>query len=148
MSTYKTYSEKLKDPRWQKRRLEILNRDQFTCQTCRDDSTTLHVHHLEYFKGDPWEVEDTYLITLCENCHEEEERLKAVDIIGKAFSKYGLTRKHVLRLLEHCKYRIEKSEIRDRARYNPLGEVFNALVDPDEMTEYIIWLGKGGRIDL
>jgi len=28
-----TYSEKLKDPRWQKKRLEILSRDNFTCET-------------------------------------------------------------------------------------------------------------------
>ena len=30
------YSEKLKDPRWQKKRLEILERDNFRCQYCGD----------------------------------------------------------------------------------------------------------------
>lgn len=147
MDTYKTYAEKLKDPKWQKRRLDILSRDGFTCQTCRDTETTLHVHHLQYFKGDPWDVEDIYLITLCENCHEEEERLKTIDILGKTFAKYGITRIQALRLLEHCAYALEKSEVRDRTRYDPLGEVFNRLVEPEEMGEYIKWLVHGGRID-
>lgn len=33
-----TYSQKLRDPRWQKKRLEILERDSFTCQHCHDHS--------------------------------------------------------------------------------------------------------------
>jgi len=64
-----TYSEKLKDPRWQKKRLKILERDDFTCTDCGDTESTLMVHHLKY-SGDPWEIEDKYLITLCEICHE------------------------------------------------------------------------------
>lgn len=69
----KTYSEKLLDPRWQKKRLEILNRDQFTCQCCFSTTKTLHVHHLKYHKGkEPWEIENCYLMTLCEECHAVE----------------------------------------------------------------------------
>lgn len=30
------YSQKLLDPRWQRKRLEILQRDDFTCQVCSD----------------------------------------------------------------------------------------------------------------
>lgn len=145
--TYKTYAEKLKDPRWQKRRLEIFERDEFTCQCCRDTENTLHVHHLQYFKGEPWDVEDIYLITLCENCHEYEEKLKSIDILGSAFSQYGLTRIHMIRLLEHCKYAIEKSNIKDRPRFEPLDEVFQKIVSQDEMWDYVHWLGNGGRID-
>lgn len=66
-----SYSEKLKDPRWQKVRLQVLNRDEFTCQHCGDTETTLHVHHLSY-SGEPWETEDNLLITLCEVCHRDE----------------------------------------------------------------------------
>jgi hypothetical protein len=66
------YSEKFKDPRWQKKRLEILERDEFTCQLCGDKESTLHVHHWYYEKGkDPWEYPDMALITLCEDCHKE-----------------------------------------------------------------------------
>lgn len=68
----KSYSEKLKDPRWQKKRLETLQRHEWTCQSCGSQDKTLHVHHNEYNSGkEPWEYEDQYLTTLCENCHQE-----------------------------------------------------------------------------
>lgn len=68
-----TYSDKLKDPRWQKLRLEIFNRDKFTCQSCGDTKSNLHVHHKNYIPGlEPWETPLKLLITLCEFCHEEE----------------------------------------------------------------------------
>jgi hypothetical protein len=69
-----TYSEKLRDPRWQKKRLEILDRDEFTCQRCFDKETTLNVHHMMYFKDkEPWDYPEWCLVTLCESCHEEEK---------------------------------------------------------------------------
>ncbi len=69
----KTYSEKLRDPRWQKKRLEVMSRDDFTCQFCEDKESTLNVHHIRYIRGHkPWEYEPYYLITLCESCHEGE----------------------------------------------------------------------------
>ena len=65
-----TYAEKLKDPRWQKKRLEIMSRDKFTCQKCDDATKTLNVHHRYYFKGAmPWDYPDNALVTLCEPCH-------------------------------------------------------------------------------
>lgn len=72
----KSYSELLKDPRWQKKRLEILTRDNFTCRLCKDDKTSLQVHHKGYIKGrDPWDYENEDLITLCEHCHKEVESI-------------------------------------------------------------------------
>lgn len=70
-----TYAEKLKDPRWQKKRLQILNRDEFKCTLCGDEKTTLHVHHLKYSK-EPWEIEDKFLKTLCQDCHSLVEWMK------------------------------------------------------------------------
>lgn len=68
-----TYREKLLDPRWQKRRLEILNRDEFVCQKCFDDKSTLHIHHLYYTAdAEPWDAADGQLITLCAECHQAE----------------------------------------------------------------------------
>lgn len=69
----KAYGEKLKDPRWQKRRLEILQRDEFTCQECGDSDSTLHVHHHAYL-DEPWAVPDCWLITLCAECHESHTK--------------------------------------------------------------------------
>lgn len=63
-----SYSEKLKDPRWQKKRLLIFERDKWTCRCCGDNKTTLNVHHLTY-AGEPWECPDENLTTLCEDCH-------------------------------------------------------------------------------
>lgn len=72
----KSYSERLKHPKWQEKRLKILKRDKFCCRLCRDNETTLNIHHLEYSNGEPWEIDNKYLITLCEDCHHEIERLK------------------------------------------------------------------------
>jgi hypothetical protein len=70
MNPLKNYSEKLKDPRWQKRRLEILSRSDFKCDSCESGEKTLHVHHGIYIKGrEPWEYEDELLHVLCEECH-------------------------------------------------------------------------------
>ncbi len=71
------YAKKLKHPKWQKKRLQILNRDKFTCKLCGDTETTLHVHHKYYEDGcDPWEYPNTALVTLCEHCHVEVESKK------------------------------------------------------------------------
>lgn len=72
-----TYAEKLKDPRWQRKRLEILNRDNFTCLDCEASDKTLHVHHCLYQKGnEPWDAPDSELRTLCEDCHEERQAVE------------------------------------------------------------------------
>lgn len=67
------YATKLRDPRWQKRRLEILQRDDWECQCCCDKETTLNVHHRWYENDkEPWDASDDALVTLCETCHQYE----------------------------------------------------------------------------
>ncbi len=67
-----TYFEKLKDPRWQKKRLEVLEKAGFSCELCSNSEETLHVHHKQYFKGrEPWEYETGQLAVLCESCHKD-----------------------------------------------------------------------------
>lgn len=68
------YSEKLKDPRWQRKRLEIFERDNFTCLGCGDTKNTLNCHHKQYH-GDPWDAPNDSLETLCEECHEDRTAL-------------------------------------------------------------------------
>ena len=70
-----SYSEKLLDPRWQRKRLEILQRDGFKCVDCGDETKTLHVHHCYYDNATdgPWDYPDHSLVTLCVDCHEQEE---------------------------------------------------------------------------
>lgn len=70
-----TYKEQLRDPRWQKRRLEIMERDKWTCRKCESKIATLNVHHLCYLKkAAPWEYPDRLLITFCQFCHKAEEK--------------------------------------------------------------------------
>lgn len=72
-----TYSDKLKDPRWQKKRLEIFERDNWTCQFCGNTDKTLAVHHLEYIKGNcPWEYNNESLLTICDDCHNQEHEFR------------------------------------------------------------------------
>lgn len=69
------YAQKLKDPRWQKMRLRILERDQWHCMCCADATSTLHVHHRRYISGlEPWEYPEALLVTLCETCHATESQ--------------------------------------------------------------------------
>ena len=66
----KDYLEALASPQWQKKRLEIMQRDNFTCQFCGCKDRTLHIHHKVYQKGKkPWEYENKDLITLCDKCN-------------------------------------------------------------------------------
>jgi hypothetical protein len=75
---FMTYAEKLKDPRWQKKRLEVMQRDDFKCKLCNDKSNTLHVHHKSYQYGkEPWDYELDNFDTLCVPCHELEEFAKS-----------------------------------------------------------------------
>lgn len=73
------YIEKLRHPKWQKKRLQILDRDGFKCTECGDTEATLNVHHLSYDYGkDPWDYPDENMKTLCENCHEYLHSLEKV----------------------------------------------------------------------
>ena len=89
-----SYSDKLKDPRWQKKRLKILERDDWVCKRCGEKSRTLHVHHMRYIKGkDPWDYPDWMLLVLCDECHEyeKEERPKADALLLEVVHEQFLT---------------------------------------------------------
>lgn len=64
-----TYKEHLADPRWQRKRLQILERDNWTCKLCGDTKTQLHVHHKKYTGWKAWEAIDEDLVTICKVCH-------------------------------------------------------------------------------
>lgn len=70
------YAAKLRDPRWQKKRLEIFERDNWTCQNCGITEETLAVHHKLYLPNtEPWDYENDLLITFCETCHDAEREM-------------------------------------------------------------------------
>ncbi len=74
-----TYAEQLKDPRWQRMRLEIMERDGWACRRCASTTKTLNVHHIAYFPHvEPWNYPPHMLITLCEEDHLDEEQGKSI----------------------------------------------------------------------
>lgn len=83
MKSQKSYSEKLRDPRWQKKRLEVLEEYGWKCHSCGSDSEEIHVHHPYYKKGlEPWEYEN--LLPLCDKCHKQMG--EAIQTISQAIS--------------------------------------------------------------
>lgn len=99
----KTYSEKLKDPRWQQMRLKVMERDQFTCRKCRSKDKTLNVHHLAYAKGKaPWEYDGEALMTLCEECHAYVEDFDCKLAFGFFMATRGMTVDAARRILTYA----------------------------------------------
>jgi 5-methylcytosine-specific restriction endonuclease McrA len=96
-----TYAEKLKDPRWQKKRLEILQRDEFSCQICKSKEKTLHIHHLAYEYGvEPWNYQNNYFKTLCIDCHQDEEFCKPFVKAGiRLLQEYGYSNSNLFQLI-------------------------------------------------
>lgn len=71
MAAKLSYTDQLKHPKWQRRRLEIMQRADFHCESCKSGEITLNVHHKLYRKGAmAWEYADNELQCLCENCHK------------------------------------------------------------------------------
>ena len=112
----KTYSEKLTDPMWQKKRLEIMQRDEFQCQFCGDDKSELNVHHKRYIDGKlPHEYENEDLITYCKDCHTvihyvekcytlPESEIEGNGGIGYLIPENSLMTRNTLKYLKHTDY--------------------------------------------
>ena len=67
MRIFNSYDEYIHSEEWQKRRLQILKRDNYQCQRC-GSAKQLRVHHIHYpevYGEEP----DEDLITLCDSCH-------------------------------------------------------------------------------
>jgi hypothetical protein len=77
------YYNKLKDPRWQKMRLKVLERDGWKCAICLEDNKPLAIHHRYYeHDKDPWEYPMEALVTLCDECHEAEKENMSMSCAG------------------------------------------------------------------
>lgn len=90
------YADQLRDPRWQRKRLEVLQRHGFKCSECGSVDKTLNVHHAFYERGKkPWEYESRFLRSLCERCHQATEDVLAD--IRRLVGSYSLGELRVLR---------------------------------------------------
>ncbi len=71
------YGEQLKHPLWQRKRLEVFEKFNFTCFACDGKEKTLHAHHKSYIKGrQAWDYEVDNFEALCEDCHKETHESK------------------------------------------------------------------------
>ena len=65
-----TYQDQIKSPKWQKKRLQVLESSKFKCDECQNTEKQLHVHHTHYRKGAKiWEYDNIELRCLCDTCH-------------------------------------------------------------------------------
>jgi 5-methylcytosine-specific restriction endonuclease McrA len=71
------YRAMLRDPRWQRVRLRVFERDGWSCQHCGATRKELQVHHVQYiWAWKPWEYPMRLLVTLCVDCHRAVSRRK------------------------------------------------------------------------
>jgi 5-methylcytosine-specific restriction endonuclease McrA len=66
-----SYQTNLQSPRWQRKRLEIMGRDDFVCLRCGRPDLSLEVHHRSYHLR-PWDCPEFDLETLCRDHHNAE----------------------------------------------------------------------------
>lgn len=75
------YEKKLRDPRWQKKRLEVFEAADWKCADCGDTKEELHAHHTGYDGREPWDYPLVNLLCLCDTCHTirhlKPEKVKA-----------------------------------------------------------------------
>lgn len=81
------YSSQLRDPRWQRKRLEVFKAACFECQSCGEKEKELHAHHTIYRKGNnPWEYENSEILCICCDCHDLINNQKLA--FDECFSSY------------------------------------------------------------
>ena len=117
-----SYREKLLSPLWQRKRLEILDRDEWKCRHCGKAKEELHVHHRAYISGrEPWEHPDWCYVTLCEKCHENhDDTSKWEETLGWIFDGKSLAH---TRLADRIRNFSEKRGITQGAVVDILAEV-------------------------
>ena len=86
------WSSAFRDSRWQKLRLEVMERDEWKCQSCgaSGDGVTLNVHHAFYESGKaPWEYPPETLFTWCEKCHKYRHAWQKKLLLAFSKTRHG-----------------------------------------------------------
>lgn len=140
------YYDLLKNPLWQKKRLERLEKSNWQCENCGANDNSLHVHHKLYFKNkNPWDYDDEQLEVLCDPCHKNAhnamEAIKTIISYSDKFEIYNLLCGYCDEEINH-KYELEPNDIYDN--YLLCRGIFAGLmqyVHPknyNDIAEYII----------
>src|SRR5271154_210590 len=107
-----TSQEKLRDLRWKKKRIEVLERDGECCQAIDENGIQccktqkheeLQIHHRNYTTANPWDEPSDNLVTLCDKHHKQEQFAlgKAAREVSFALMKSNWMVKH-RKLLARC----------------------------------------------
>jgi len=89
-----TYKQQINHPKWQRRRLEVMERDGFQCQVCFDRNKKQNVHHKYYIYNKLiWEYPDELLLTVCEDCHKKIHTFIEKDITLTKIVEYLMINK-------------------------------------------------------
>lgn len=107
----RTYTELLRDKKWQKKRLEVFQRDEWTCTKCSyktDEYQSLHVHHKRYLAGyNPADYDLDDLETLCEECHRKEHGIIDVSEYDLALDEHDQVVSYDLRKLKRIGFSLK-----------------------------------------
>jgi hypothetical protein len=130
-----TYYDDLKNPKWQKKRLEVLNKANFKCCICSNTEKELNVHHRYYDKNKKiWEYSDGNLFCLCKDCHGKyKELLEWLNIFLNPDPGF---------MSELIGYAVALNEIRRREIEHPVGLVTEDILNfnnPYISKESFIW---------
>ncbi len=100
MSEKLNYWQKLQDPRWQQKRLQVMSNQGWRCQKCgatEHSGIPFTVHHRYYVsKREPWNYPSGCYVLLCDPCHEndhsspDEEKgwESIIDVLGASDEQY------------------------------------------------------------
>ncbi len=160
----KAYDELLRDPRWQKKRLDVMADAGWKCELCTDPNEELNVHHDSYVADRmPWDYPRSELKCLCRTCHTLSH-LPTAKVIH--FTRTRLLSAEVDKILQHeveqkAREKVdsdhpEVAEQRRQSRLN-LAKIVDRelrgpgrpskLLPPEEVRLEVIagWLAEGAR---
>lgn len=110
---------------------------------CGDTTTTLHVHHKYYEKGnEPWEYRDDALITFCCHCHESEQNefTQYLSLFEEVFKKSEFFADDIRELccgIKDIKLLYNHRKVMEAYAY--------AFADPEKQKELVEWLAERRR---
>lgn len=109
-STHQSYSEKLKDKRWQEKRKYVIDRANNQCEDC-DSKLNLEIHHCYYLYGyEPWEYPYDALRCLCRECHKKRAQVEQI-LRGHLASLKTNELEAIIKLISNGLYWYHRDEI-------------------------------------
>ncbi len=106
----------------------IKARDHNTCQMCGCNDKPVSVHHMHYGEdGSIFDVDDSSLITLCDDCHREQKDYKEIVVCLLDCLRYDFTDFEIFVIINYVVGKIQRSgTILDKTT-RPLEEVIPLL---------------------